>query len=109
MVRPPATGSHRHDERPLARLRARQEDDRGDGPAKLHELEQRRLRAAADTLIFAGPREYSALRVLDDVEHLMEHLVNCGRWTDERARALVTDLAACGPGAPDAVTTELAA
>ena len=79
------------------------------GPAKLHELEQRRLRAAADTLIFAGPGEYSALRVLDDVEHLMEHLVNCGRWTAERARGLVADLAACGPGAPDAVTTELAA
>ena len=79
------------------------------GPAKLHELEQRRLRMAADTLIFAGPREYTALQVLDDVGHLMGHLVNCGRWTAQRARALVDDLTACGPGAPDALPAELAA
>ena len=79
------------------------------GPAKLHELEQRRLRTAADTLIFAGPREHSALQVLYDVEHLMWHLVDCGRWTAERASALIADLAACGPGAPDAYPTELAA
>ena len=78
------------------------------GPAKLHELEQRRLRTAADTLIFAGPREHSALQVLDDIEHLMRHLVDCGRWTAERARALVATSRPAAPGRR-CVTTELAA
>ena len=81
----------------------------GMGPAKLHELEQRRLRNAADALLFAGPGEHDVLRLLDDVEQLMRHLVDCGRWTPERATTLIDDLATCGPGAPDAIPTGLAA
>jgi hypothetical protein len=79
------------------------------GPAKLHELEQRRLRTAADTLIFAGTGEYAVFGALDDVEHLMRRLVDSGRWTAERANALVEDLVACGPEAPDVFPSELAA
>jgi hypothetical protein len=79
------------------------------GPAKLHDLEQRRLRNAIDTLIFAGPKEYTALRVLDDVELLMVRLVDSGRWTAERASALVDDIAACGPGWADVIPIEQAA
>jgi hypothetical protein len=71
------------------------------GPAKLHELERRRVRTAADTLIFAGPGELAAFRALDDVEDLMRHLVDSGRWTAERAGELVVDLAACGPATPE--------
>jgi hypothetical protein len=79
------------------------------GPAKLHELEQRRVRTAADTLLFAAPGEYAAFRALDDVQHLMSRLVGSSRWTAERANSLVADLAACGPGLPDVFPTELAA
>lgn len=79
------------------------------GPAKLHELEQRRLRNAIDTLIFAGPAEYSALQVLDDVESLMARLVDSGRWTAERASELLEDVTACGPRWPDVVSIDQAA
>lgn len=69
------------------------------GPAKLQAAEQERIREAADTLIFAaGPDEARA--ALDDVEMLAAHLVASGRWTTERAQALLDDLVACGPVAP---------
>ena len=67
------------------------------GPAKLHEREQRRVRNAADTLVFARPNEYAALDALNDIEQLTQHLVGCGRWTADRAGRLADDVAACGP------------
>jgi hypothetical protein len=79
------------------------------GPAKLHDLEQRRLRNAIDALVFAGPSEFSALQVLDDVELLMVRLVDSGRWSAERASELLEDIAACGPQWPDVVPIEQAA
>lgn len=79
------------------------------GPAKLHELEQRRLRNAIDTLVFAGPAEYSALHVLDDVELLLAGLVESGRWTADRAGELLDDITGCGPAWPDVVPLEQAA
>jgi hypothetical protein len=69
------------------------------GPAKLQPVEQERIRDAADNLIFAADID-DAGAALADVEALAEHLVASGRWTAERADALVADLAACGPVAP---------
>jgi hypothetical protein len=69
------------------------------GPAKLLPVEQERIRDAADNLIFAADID-DARTTLADVEALGEHLVSSGRWTAERADALIADLAACGPVAP---------
>ena len=70
------------------------------GPTKLLAAEQERIREAADTLIFAqGPDEH-VLSALEDVRSLADHLAESGRWTEERAAALVHDLADCGPLAP---------
>jgi hypothetical protein len=79
------------------------------GPAKLHELEQRRVRNAADALLFAGPRDYAALDALADIEQLKDHLVDSGRWTASRARRLADDVAACGPAWVDEAPLALAA
>jgi hypothetical protein len=67
------------------------------GPAKLHHLEQRRIRDAADALVFAGAHDVAALAALDDVEQLMQELISCGRWTQQRAGRLADDVAARGP------------
>ena len=67
------------------------------GPAKLHDLEQRRVRNAADALVFAGGHDLEALAALEDIEQLMHDLVSCGRWTRQRAGRLADDVAACGP------------
>jgi hypothetical protein len=67
------------------------------GPAKLHDLEQRRVRHAADALVFAGAHDFEALAALDDIEQLMQELISCGRWTPQRAGRLADDVAACGP------------
>jgi hypothetical protein len=69
------------------------------GPAKLQPSEQERIRDAADTLIFAADVD-DARAALRDLAALAEHLVNSGRWTDERTDELVEDLLACGPVEP---------
>ena len=69
------------------------------GPAKLQPAEQARIREAADTLIFAADPD-EAQAALADVETLTAHLSSSGRWTAERADALVRDLEACGPVTP---------
>jgi hypothetical protein len=69
------------------------------GPAKLHASEQDRVREAADTLIFAAGLD-EARDALRDIEALAAHLVESGRWTEERVDELVDDLLACGPLAP---------
>jgi len=66
------------------------------GPAKLQPSEQERVRDAADTLIFAADLD-EARSTLADVDALSEHLIGTGRWSEERAEALVQDLLSCGP------------
>ena len=63
------------------------------GPTKLLPDEQDTIRSAADALLF----EEDAYDALTQVEDLAERLVEAERWTPERARALVDDVAACGP------------
>jgi hypothetical protein len=63
------------------------------GPTKLLTDEQEIIRSAADALLF----EEDAYEALAQVEDLAERLVDAERWTPERARALVDDVAACGP------------
>jgi hypothetical protein len=70
------------------------------GPAKLLDSEQDRIREAADTLIFAESLDDHVFAAIDDVRALAAHLAESGRWTEERAAALVDDVAATGPLAP---------
>ncbi len=70
------------------------------GPAKLLAAEQERIRDAADTLIFASGPDDHVVAALEDVRTLAGHLAESGRWTEERAAALVDDVAATGPLAP---------
>jgi hypothetical protein len=79
------------------------------GPAKLLDLEVRRVRNAADALLFAGPDDPEAIDALSDIEHLADHLVSSGRWTTERAACLAGDVAACGPAWIETVPVWLAA
>jgi hypothetical protein len=66
------------------------------GPSKLLADEQDRLRDAADTLLFTEESE-TAVAARDDALEVLEHLVECGRWSDERAARLADDIAGCGP------------
>ena len=70
------------------------------GPVKLLDTEQARIRDAADTLIFASDGEDGVRSSIDDIQALADHLVESGRWSYERATALVDDIADCGPLAP---------
>ncbi len=65
------------------------------GPTKLQRAEQDTIREAADALLF----DEEAYDKLAAVEDLAERLVEAERWSPERARALVDDVAACGPSA----------
>ena len=66
------------------------------GPTKLLGVEQSRIRDAADTLIFSADLA-EARDALLDISRLAEHLVNSGRWLEERVDQLIADLLACGP------------
>ena len=66
------------------------------GPTKLLPGEQARIRDAADTLIFAASLE-EAREALRDMGSLAEHLLNSGRWLEERVDTLIADILACGP------------
>ena len=70
------------------------------GPAKLLATEQVRIRDAADTLIFASDADHDVMAAAEDVRALADHLIDSGRWTEERAATLLDDLGACGPLAP---------
>jgi hypothetical protein len=63
------------------------------GPSKLQPSEQETVRTAADALFFDG----EAYDELSAVEDLAQVLVDAERWSAERARELVDDVAACGP------------
>ena len=70
------------------------------GPTKLQPGEQERLREAADTLIFSETIDATERATIAEVEALVDHLVESGRWTAERAGELRSDLLGCGPLAP---------
>lgn len=78
------------------------------GLAKLHDSEQRRIREAADALVFAGAPDDETLAALGDVERLVEELISGGRWTPQRAGQLAEDIAACGPASVRGHTTRVA-
>ena len=67
------------------------------GAVKLLAAEQERIRSAADALIFATEGEPAIDAALEDIRALVGHLVESGRWTDERAATLVADIVDCGP------------
>lgn len=68
------------------------------GAVKLLPEEERRIRDAVDTLLFCdSPDAPGAREALADVDTLTRHLSAADRWTEERARALSDDVAACGP------------
>lgn len=60
---------------------------------KLQPDEEKMIRVAADALLF----DDNGYDRLAEVEDLCERLIEADRWTTERARQLVDDLAACGP------------
>jgi hypothetical protein len=70
-----------------------------EGPAKLLPPERARTRLAADALLFCADilGDRSARAAFTDFEAMRAHLVDCGRWTAERAAALADDVWACGP------------
>ena len=68
------------------------------GPTKLLPREQARIRDAADSLIFAASLE-EARDSLRDMGSLAEHLLNSGRWLEDRVDTLIADILACGPSA----------
>jgi hypothetical protein len=68
------------------------------GPTKLQPAEQRRIRDAADTLIFAADLGEARAALLD-MGQLAERLVSSGRWLEERVDRLIDDLLGCGPEA----------
>jgi hypothetical protein len=74
------------------------------GPSKLQSDEQDRIRQDADTLIFSTElsTDPDAQAALQDIFHLCRDLVTSGRWEEETAHRLATDLRECGPeaGAP---------
>lgn len=70
------------------------------GPTKLQPGEQERIREAADTLIFSETIDATERATIADVEALVDHLVESGRWTVERGEELRSDLFGCGPLAP---------
>jgi hypothetical protein len=70
------------------------------GPTKLLPAEQKRIRDAADTLIFAERADDHVVAALEDIRALAGHLAESGRWSDERASQLVDDVAGTGPLAP---------
>ena len=72
------------------------------GPAKLHDSERERVRAAADTLIYAEDLgvDDEAREAVSDMTALARHLVESERWLDDSARRLLEDVLACGPLEP---------
>jgi hypothetical protein len=65
------------------------------GKVELQASEQDVIRTAADALLFDG----DAYDELAAVEDLVQQLVDTQRWTPDRGRQLVDDVAACGRSA----------
>ena len=80
------------------------------GPAKLWPSEQACIREAADTLLFCRVLEGADARTaFAAATTLTDRLIDAGRWTSSRARALLDDIWACGPGAGAALPEAVAA
>ncbi len=69
------------------------------GPSKLLDLEQERIRHAADNLIFSSDldEDGAARAAMHDTDELCDSLVDSGRWERVTAERLAADLRACGP------------
>jgi hypothetical protein len=67
------------------------------GPTKLLAGEQQRIRDAADTLVFCAGIDADERAAIADVEALINHLIESGRWTTERGFELRDDVLGCGP------------
>jgi hypothetical protein len=67
------------------------------GPTKLLAGEQQRIRDAADTLVFCVGIDADERAAIADVEALVNHLIESGRWTAERGFELRDDVLGCGP------------
>jgi hypothetical protein len=65
------------------------------GAVALSAEEQQTIRTAADALLFEGDG-YDELMAVED---LVQQLVDADRWSAQRGRQLVDDVAACGPSA----------
>ena len=76
------------------------------GPSKLLDVEQDRIRHAADNLIFSSDLldDVAAQEALEDVERLCRALVASGRWEQITATRLAGDLYACGPAREPALS-----
>ena len=72
------------------------------GPSKLVGPEQERIRHAVDTLIFSRDllEDAAAREALQDMERLCGALVDSGRWQQESATRLATEISQCGPPPP---------
>jgi hypothetical protein len=72
------------------------------GPAKLSPAEQERVRESADAMFFCEDvgADAPAREAVSDITALASALVEADRWTEERARELVSDVLGCGPVAP---------
>jgi hypothetical protein len=69
------------------------------GPSKLTADEQRRIREAADALLFSPSLDDDATSwaALEDVHALARVLHDSDRWTERSVRGLLDDITDCGP------------
>jgi hypothetical protein len=64
---------------------------------KLQPGELERLRENVDILLFAAEGDESVRAAMTEIDTLIQHLVDCDRWTSERAQRLIDDIADCAP------------
>jgi hypothetical protein len=66
---------------------------------ELRPEELERIRLAADSLLFCEDmeRDPDARDAADEIADLAVELVESGRWDEDAAEALVSDVLACGP------------
>lgn len=66
---------------------------------ELRPEELERIRRAADSLVFCEDvdRDSDARDAADEIADLAVELVESGRWDEDTAEALVSDVLACGP------------
>jgi hypothetical protein len=66
---------------------------------ELRPEELTRIRTAADSLVFCDDVELDsdARDAADEIADLAVELVESGRWDEDTAEALVSDVLACGP------------
>jgi hypothetical protein len=69
------------------------------GPTKLLADEQRRIRDAADSLLFCDDldTDSGAREALETTERLCRRLIDTGRWESTTAMRLAEHVAQCGP------------